>query len=334
MKPIFVVIVILCISFSAKNQILYTDIEPDMVLDTPLELGFANCYLDVNQDGILDLTVETRHFYEQVGQEEYHNRLNNFTSYDYGWYIGGRPLNIPGDGCISTDFVLGDSIIKDSIVWWGSLYGYLNMYVHHYNNFYYYCTQPFGDYYYAVKYDDSVHYNLGWIRLRSSLYQITIKDMAINLTPDEPIIAGQKLTIQEYSTVGEIYDYNIGDLFHYEENGSNYSIINTEIIDKYYSLAMDTVYYLRDVASQMISPQNPEWTFEYYTDTVFYTELDSTIYNGNIDTLYTDSLYCNARAINFFHDSVSTDEYWEYTFVEGCGLTILKHEGGPPLSYS
>jgi hypothetical protein len=334
MKPILLLIVILFISFSSKNQILYTDFEPDWVMETPIELGSNGCSLDVNQDENPDFALEAYHTYDQVGPNWWHNRWNHMKSFQYynGWYLASKRLNGPYDGCISTDFILGDSIINDSLHWTG--FEQLNINVHIEGGYVIYCNQPQGEYYYAVKYDDSVHYYLGWIRMVSNLYQITIKDMAINLTPDEPIIAGQKVTIQEYSTVGEIYDYNIGDLFHYEENGSNYSIINTEITGEYYSSALDTVYFIREISSQMISPQNPEWTFEYYTDTIFYYELDSTVNNGNIDTLFSDSLYCNTRDINFFHDSISPDEYWEYTFVEGCGLTILKHEGGPPLSYS
>ncbi len=138
---------------------------------------------------------------------------------------------------------------------------------------------------------------------------------------------------QEISTVEEIYDFNVGDIFHFDENGPNYTIFNIEIISKYYSTDMDTLFYIRDLSSQMISPQNPEWTYEYYLDTIYYTDLEQPINNGNIDTVYSDPLFYNGRQINFFHDLISIDEYWNYTFVNGCGLAISQNEGGPPLSY-
>jgi hypothetical protein len=131
---------------------------------------------------------------------------------------------------------------------------------------------------------------------------------------------------QEPSTIGEIYDFNIGDIFHFEEDGGFDKITNIEIIDKDFSTGLDTVYYVCDIASKEISPENPYWTYEYYLDTIFYTDLELQIHSGNIDSVYSDPLFYNGRQINFAHDTLSIYEYWNHTFVNGCGLVNTHYE--------
>jgi hypothetical protein len=53
---------------------------------------------------------------------------------------------------------------------------------------------------------------------------------------------------QEFPTKGEIYNYDIGDIFHIHEyasaSGSGFSAtVNIEILEKYYSENGDTVFY-------------------------------------------------------------------------------------------
>ena len=131
---------------------------------------------------------------------------------------------------------------------------------------------------------------------------------------------------QEPSTIGEIYDFNIGDIFHFEEDGGFDKITNIEIIDKDFSTGLDTVYYVCDIASKEISPENPYWTYEYFLDTIFYTDLELPIHSGNIDSVYSDPLFYNGRQINFAHDTLSIYEYWNHTFVNGCGLVNTHYE--------
>lgn len=128
---------------------------------------------------------------------------------------------------------------------------------------------------------------------------------------------------QDISTVGEIYDYELGDIFHidYSAGGNGQginSITNVEIIEKYYSPNSDTVFYVRDVDYQEISSLNPVWTFEYYIDTIYYNRLDSLIHFGQIDSVYSDPDFYNERLINFRQE---VTEYYihERKFVNGCG---------------
>ncbi len=135
------------------------------------------------------------------------------------------------------------------------------------------------------------------------------------------------LTGQDISTVEEIYDFEVDDIFHYDfsaEYGGGsgmISITNIEILDKYYSPNNDTLFYIRDIDYQEISAENPVWTFEYYIDTVYYIYLDSLINSGNIDSVYTNINLYNGRIINYMED-ITYDHTWKLKFVKGCGLAL------------
>jgi hypothetical protein len=130
---------------------------------------------------------------------------------------------------------------------------------------------------------------------------------------------------QEISTVGEIYNFEVGDIFHYQNTaegggGSNgyYSLENKEIIEKYYSADSDTVYYVRDIAVYEYSYPYPEPSLEFYTDTVHYSNLNSILLN--IDSVYTDPDWYNNRVINYEEITNETSiNSWKY--VVGCGRT-------------
>lgn len=130
-------------------------------------------------------------------------------------------------------------------------------------------------------------------------------------------------TCQQTSTVLEIYNYNVGDIFHVLAWGSSpgggfdnqYSY---EITGKYYSPGNDTLYYPRHVRTAESNSIDPEWVFEDYYDTVFYNNLDSLINHGSIDSVYSDTALFNGRIIN---EQYLNFEYVfrEYQYVEGCG---------------
>ncbi len=129
---------------------------------------------------------------------------------------------------------------------------------------------------------------------------------------------------QQISTVGEIYDYEVGDTFHFDFwatspiSGASW-IKNITITNKSYSLNNDTVFYERAIAYQELSI-NP--IIEFYNDTVIYTDLDSLINMGVIDTIYSNPQRYNGRLINGHHDW----RYWGYWYIEyviGCGRVYL-----------
>ena len=129
---------------------------------------------------------------------------------------------------------------------------------------------------------------------------------------------------QSISTVGEIYDYEINDIFHTRESGSFgwnegfVSFENIQISDKYYSADSDTVFYIRSVTSEYSGSNQPDPSSTSFVDTVFYTNLNSLIANGSMDSVYTSEFY-NGRTVNFNETPIVNYWYHNKTYIEGCG---------------
>ncbi len=142
---------------------------------------------------------------------------------------------------------------------------------------------------------------------------------------------GLHLFSQNISTVSEIYDYEVGDVFHWEYEGSSQSegyikLSNIEILEKYYSTENDTVFYKRFIRQQESGSANPDPVIAEYTDTVYYTDLDALINNGNIDDIYQSPDLFNGRKINevlIYADP----ETWNFSYIEGCGR-MMYYTGG------
>ncbi len=127
---------------------------------------------------------------------------------------------------------------------------------------------------------------------------------------------------QSISTISEIYNYEIGDIFHtreYESSpGSGFSkYFNIQIIDKYYSSNNDTLYYLCDVKTALSTNINPQYVYNSYLDTIFYTNLDSLINGGQIDTVYYSSYYNGKKTNSWSYFYV--EDYTNLLYIDGCG---------------
>jgi hypothetical protein len=130
---------------------------------------------------------------------------------------------------------------------------------------------------------------------------------------------------QDYSTNGEIYDFEIGDIFHYEMEGWDHSshgfeITNKEIIDKTFSDDLDTVYYTQFV-KKLYQLDWQEWIYEEDTTQISYTDLDSLF---AADTTYYSYAY-NGRKI-----SSNFTNWWDIEFdivdyADGCGRVYNHH---------
>lgn len=133
---------------------------------------------------------------------------------------------------------------------------------------------------------------------------------------------------QQISTVAEIYNFDVGDIFHVREFGAGGWIgfeeqFSYEILSKYYSSENDTVFYTRHVKTALTTSDDPgEWFFDDYQDTVFYANLDSLINNGVIDTVFSDSDMYNGRIVNYHHYELEY-YYGSDTYIEGCGGSYL-----------
>jgi len=156
------------------------------------------------------------------------------------------------------------------------------------------------------------------------------------------------LEAQELMTIGEVFDFEIGDEFQISGQADNQppNADRITITDKYYSVNLDTVFYIRfhDSYSTTVNTGGPPYLTYYFwttTDTVFYTLLDSSILyydNGFQYNQYSefspnlcDSLVngCSYLAGPGFEDDVITDEYgkglghtMDY-FYSGLGNSVL-----------
>jgi hypothetical protein len=127
---------------------------------------------------------------------------------------------------------------------------------------------------------------------------------------------------QEISKISEIYDYEIGDVFHiysWADAGGMSGFgahSNREILNKFYSPSFDTVFYVSEVTSVYIDMTGT--TYYNFIDTISYTNLNSLINNGNIDSVYSDSELYNGRKINYYEWS-GMYEGEEGKYIVGCG---------------
>ena len=135
---------------------------------------------------------------------------------------------------------------------------------------------------------------------------------------------------QDFPTIGEVYDYDIGDVFHHRERFiegepnwyySDTTIRNMEVVGKYYSENSDTVYYEFLVKKQTIFESNPQGNnyTEYYT-TKWYSDLDA-IQDG--DTVIEDPNIYNGRKTVKYQNLImngSIEQVIGYHWTIGCGL--------------
>lgn len=140
---------------------------------------------------------------------------------------------------------------------------------------------------------------------------------------------------QDISAISEIYNYDIGDEFQYRESTINMvhlegyiTYSNIEILDKYYSLNQDTLYYSRSCydTTYYVYDDISTWCFLNYIDTISISNLDSLIRFGDIDTVYTDPSLYNGRKINSWSPSkkiIQFDSTLNEKYIEGCGGPCL-----------
>ena len=137
------------------------------------------------------------------------------------------------------------------------------------------------------------------------------------------------LKSQPISTVSEIYDYDIGDVFHYHISitdgiGGGWNIYrNIEIIDKYFLQNNTKLCYKKDVAETEKYSGNSYWTYSYYVDSVCYSNLDSLICDTAIT--YIDTSLYNSRLINkVYYSDHGYEANLTYHWVVGCGQAYHK----------
>jgi len=154
---------------------------------------------------------------------------------------------------------------------------------------------------------------------------------------------------QAMLTIGQVYDYNINDEFHYHKSNATPNATRFTIVGKYFSSMNDTVFYLRQFDNYYTevtgNPNHPINTFfNSYTDTIFYTDLDTLINaqfqnwpidtNGNwfYDTIYYSSLMCGRLIYeyNACTDCLFEGSSFNGQYGQGIGLVMLYTQSPTP----
>lgn len=208
-KILFLIISILSLSLPGYSQILYTDLIPDTTVMVTSEDTVAVCFqIDINQDSVPDFTLCNLHHYEFHTAACCHFFTNWIAAIDTNSKIAG------GSDLCTTAGLDSGALIDNNFLW--NSFTYLN-----YQNAYYGCVQPPSPKFYPVKLFKNGNYYFGWLRIYSdgivNFYStITLFDMAINLTPNQSISAGQMTT----GIAGNNQDLNVLNTFPNPSNGS------------------------------------------------------------------------------------------------------------------
>ncbi len=150
-------------------------------------------------------------------------------------------------------------------------------------------------------------------------------------------------------THGDVYNYNVGDIFLIRSYCHNVSgnqfdptdtlYEKTSILNKYFSLNSDTVFYNCLVKTKYVQPAqwaSPPFIVTYHniTDTLVYTDLHSPIqnypfmitypcYRDSIDSIYSQPYtYCSRKIWHKEYISGTNcfeEPFQKYDYVEGCG---------------
>lgn len=146
------------------------------------------------------------------------------------------------------------------------------------------------------------------------------------------LVSSSTLQSQEISTVAEVYNFEVGDVFHRENSefdlyGGFYELTNETVISKEYSTSGETLFYIFDVDCRYHSSENPNFVYSTYTYTLAFTSLNDLVNSGNIDYVSSNPELYNGRIINYYQ--IDFFEGWrKYRFVEGCGLAYYDYMYG------
>ncbi|GDX51920.1 hypothetical protein LBMAG27_09670 [Bacteroidota bacterium] len=183
----------------ACAQIIYTDVNPDAVLNSSFWLG-ANYQLDLNNDGIVDFRLSENFsswstYYMSTAFSAYLNSSNRIDGYGNNKMMASslgnfpKPLSI-GDTINANNIVLSNGILEHRFSSQEYHQGFPTV-----NNSFY-SEQGLFDLY-AEKYvglkllmGGNTYY--GWARIKILWGEMIVYDYAVNPTPNQQILAGQQ----------------------------------------------------------------------------------------------------------------------------------------------
>lgn len=147
---------------------------------------------------------------------------------------------------------------------------------------------------------------------------------------------------QTIMTIGEIFDFNINDEVHtfndYPQGGPP-NAIRMKIIDKHFSIANDTVFYIRSF-NNYHTVFNPDPTphldyyFNAYIDSVFYTSLNDNVLCNSSDTTcnsIVDTAICGI--VTNGREYIGPEEYYSIIYGKGLGIVRDVYWQDPTMVY-
>ena len=154
---------------------------------------------------------------------------------------------------------------------------------------------------------------------------------------------------QEFMTIGEVFDFEIGDEFQFEGRGLNEppNADRITIIDKYYSADSSTVFYIRYHDSYYVYIENNVAHYHFWTetDTVYYSDLNTAINQSNYwvsgDTTMVNyilintwaEVYCDSLTNGYFY-TINNFEPVNYSKLYGKGLGLVRDYYNNPAEYT
>jgi hypothetical protein len=154
----------------------------------------------------------------------------------------------------------------------------------------------------------------------------------------------QLINAQELMKIREAFDFEIGDQYQSRtisgnSNTSSSGLDRISIIDKYYSVGNDTVFYIQFHDNYWMEPGSPNIIYHFYslTDTIFFTALDSSMvyYDPNLqyssDYFYSTQLcdsLINGCSYSTFENEIIMTEYGK-----GLGKTQYSYDNNQGWVY-
>ena len=153
------------------------------------------------------------------------------------------------------------------------------------------------------------------------------------------LLSIESFTAQSYLTIGEVFDFNINDEFHYTKENQPSNGERITVIDKYYSINSDTVFYTLHhdiynvIPDYSVSPPGSIYVFDTIIETIFYSNLIMPIYymwpQNDPEFVFYDSIkeldtnFCDIEMNSYYIQQYSFEPSWfKRSYGRGIGITL------------
>ena len=153
------------------------------------------------------------------------------------------------------------------------------------------------------------------------------------------LLSIDSFTAQSYLTIGEVFDFNINDEFHYTRENQPSNGERITVFDKYYSINSDTVFYTLHhdiynvIPDYSVSPPGSIYVFDTIIDTIFYSNLNMPIYylwpQNDPEFVFYDSIrefdtnFCDIEMNSYYIQQYSFEPSWfKRSYGRGIGMTL------------